>query len=284
MTSISNDMMQNIFRYMNQRKNENKNKNENNNNKYPIRNELIFGEELSTFYESFENTHHAIYGRNALYPVKDITARITLEFYQGEPRHVDSVAGIYEELVKARVKKGLTGLKGFNMKGVVVAILFMIISHEHKSRLDINKLIKAANKVRSSTSTKITSKMLLRYIKMILDNIKQYNTYNLNSNNNDNIEPIEQEIKRIAIKVGYTTKPIIEIKKLVKKVPVTVIKSHQPHSIASALVYIYMIHLSNNINKKNAVKIIGISQYTINTIVPKIIKYFNVSVSIVKIN
>lgn len=117
---------------------------------------------------------------------------------------------------------------------------------------------------------------------MILDNIKQYNTHNSNSNNNDN-NCIEQEIKRIAMQIGYTTKPIIEIKKMIKKVPMKVIKPHLPHSIASALVYIYMIYLSN-VNKKEAIKVIGISHYTINKIVPKLTKYFDVPVSIIKMN
>ena len=279
--SITNDMMKNIFRYLNQRKDKN-NENNKNNNKYPIRNELIFGEELSDYYQSFENVHHSVYEKNALYPVKELTTRITIELYEGEPRHVDNVAGIYGELVKARVKKGMSGLKGFNMKGVIVSILFMIISHEHKSRLDMNKLISSANKVRSSTSTKITSKMILRYIKMILDNIKQYNTQNSNSNDNDNVS-IEQELKRIAIKIGYTTKPITEIKKMIKKLPIKILKSHQPHSIASALVYIYMTYLSK-VNKKEAIRAIGISQYTLNKIVPKLTTYFDVPVSIVKVN
>lgn len=279
--SITNNMMQNIFRYLNQRKDENT-KNKHNNNKYPIRNELIFGEELPNFYQSFENVHHSVYEKNCLYPIKELTSRITMAFYEGEPRHVDNVAGIYGELVKTRIKKGKSGLKGFNMKGVIVSILFMIISHEHKSRLDMNKLINVANKVRSSTSTKITAKMILRYIKMILDNIKQYNTHNSNSNNNENTS-IEEEIKRIGIIARYNTKQIIEIKKMIEKVPTKIIKSHQPHSIASALVYIYMIYLSNVI-KKDAIKAIGITHYTINKIVPKLTKYFDVPVSMVRAN
>ena len=283
MAGITYNMMENIFKYMNQRKNEKHNNNKLNNEKYPIRNELIFGEELPNYYESFESTHHAIYGRNVLYPVKDITTKITIELYKGEPRHVDNVAGIYGEIVKSRTQKGLTGLKGFNMKGVVVSILFMIISYEHKSRLDINKLIKAANKVRSSTSTKITAKMILRYIKMILDNIQQYNTYVSNSDNNDNNESVEQEIKRVGITAGYSTKSIMDIKKKLKKVPEIVLKAHQPHSIASGLVYLYMIHVSS-VNRSNAIKATSISQYTINKIVPKLIKFFDVPVSMVKIN
>lgn len=275
---ITNDMLKNIFQTL-QRINNNRSPNKpNNNNKYPIRNELIFGEELDGYFESFENVHHAIMEKDPLYPVKEMTQRITMEFYEGEAKHVDYVAGIYGELVKARLSKGLKGMKGFNMKGVIVSILYMIMSFEFKSRLDIKKLLKAANKVRSSTATKITSKMVFRYIKTILDNLRQYNT-TVNSNNNNNDISIEQELKRVAMKAGYSTKQIFEIKRLAKKVPELVKKSHHPHSIAAAIVFVYMTEM-NDVTKKQSEKNTGISKYAVNKIVPKVRKAFGVSVSI----
>ena len=282
MTTITNDMLQNIFQYMNSHSNAKTSQKNNNNNKYPISEELIFGEELDGYFESFNNIHHAVMEKDPLYPVKDMTQKITMEFYEGEPKHVDQVAGIYGELVKARLSKGLKGMKGFNMKGVIVAILYMVISFDFKSRLDIKKLLVSANKVRSSTSTKITSKMVFRYIKTILDNLKQYNnSVASNSNNNNNDMSIEQEIKRVGIKSGYFTKQIFDIKKLIKKIPIRVKKSHHPHSIAGAVVYVYMSEM-NSFNKKQAEKKTGISKYAINTIVPKIRKAFNLSVSIIR--
>lgn len=271
MSAISDDMLQNIFKYMNQRQQNNRNSNNNDNNKYPIGEELIFGEELDGYFESFENVHHAVYEKDVLYPVKEMTRKITMEFYEGEPKHVDNVAGIYAEIVKARLTKGLKGMKGFNMKGIIVAILYMVISFEFKSRLDVKTLLKASNKVRSSTTTKITSKMVFRYIKIILDNIKQYNANLSNSNNENNNRSIEQELKRIGIKVGYTTKEIFTIKKQLAKITPTIKKSHHPHSLAGAVMFVYMTEI-NNMNKKSSESKIGLSKYAINTVVPKIRK------------
>ena len=279
--SIPNNVLQDLFAYMNSRLNERNNNNNNNNNRYPIGNNLVFGEELSTYVPVPGQNHYAVMESDPFYTVRVMASNITREVY-GEPRLVDLVVGVYKDLVAARKSKGYHGVRGMNMKGVVTACLYMIILYEERTRMSIDVLVKAANSVNGQSKTKVTDKMINRYIRIIIDNLK---TYQDSSNNNDNdnrtvLKYVDQEIKRIMIKLKRSVKEVRDVRALVRTFPRRVLVDHIPRTVAGLAVFTHVTRdrkPAEAIANKELLKDIGITKPVLQKIVKQI---KNVSINV----
>ena len=248
---VSNENVVNMFATMNRLKQGNTNNNNNNNNTNENRiragkwhrEELIFGEELNTFIPFETNIQREIMIRDPYAGVKVLVSHVTTYLY-GEPKFVDHVVSVYKELKEERKKAGYIGMRGKNMKGLIAAVLYLVILYEEKARLSITELIKAVNHVRSETKVVVTEKMINQYIIFIKTNMKKFQNKNYN-NNNDNVllKPINENIKRLSILLRYSIKARIDIQKLALKLPGTVLETHMPNTIAGGLVYLYATDL-----------------------------------------
>lgn len=283
--TIPNNMLQDIFAYMNARLTEgNKKNNNNNNNLYPIGNNLVFGEELNTYIPVPGQNHHSVMESDPFYTVRVMASNITREVY-GEPRLVDLVVGVYKDLVAARKSRGYHGVRGMNMKGVVTACLYMIILYEEQTRMSIEVLIKAANRVNGQSKTKVTEKMINKYIQIIVNNLKTYQESNSsNSNNNDNnrtvLKYIDQEIKRIMIKLKRSVREVRDVRALARTFPRRVLVDHIPRTVAGLAVFTHVTRdrrPSEAIADKDLLKEIGITK----PVLLKLVKQIkNVSINV----
>lgn len=248
-TKVSNQNVVNMFAMLNRMKNNNSNNNnENNENKMRAgkwhRNQLIFGEELNTYIPFETNIQREIMVRDPYAGVKVLVSHVTTYIY-GEPKFVNHVVGVYKELKTERKKAGFIGMRGKNMKGLIAAILYLVILYEEKSRLTIKELIKAVNHVRTDTTVVVTEKMISQYIIFVKKNLQNFQNKNNNENNNGNVllKPVNENIKRLSILLGYSIKSRIDIQKLALKLPGTMLETHMPNTIATGLVYLYATDL-----------------------------------------
>jgi hypothetical protein len=232
-----------MFATLNRLKDSNHNSN-NNNNETKMRagkwhrDQLIFGEELNTYIPFETNIQREIMVRDPFAGVKVLVSHITTYIY-GEPKFVDHVVGVYKELKSVRKRAGFVGMRGKNMKGLIAAILYLVILYEEKSRLSIQELIKAVNHVRTDTTVVVTEKMISQYIIFVKKNLKNFQNNNNNGPGNVLLKPVNENVKRLSILLGYSIKTRIDIQKLALKLPETVLEAHMPNTIATGLVYVY---------------------------------------------
>lgn len=273
---VDNATLQDIFSYMNSRipniNNQNQNK-----NKYPIGNELIFGEELNSYMPIPGEEHYSIMESDPYYTVRVMATNITRIVY-GEPRLVQLIVGVYKDLVEARKRKGYQGVRGLNMKGIVTACLYLIILYEEKTRLSLDILVRAANSVSGHSKVKVTEKMVNRYIKIIADALKTYRPTNGNNNNNGNDEKtilkhVDDEIKRLVLKLQQNPKDIRVIRASVRLYPRDVLTNHIPRTIAAMAVFSYVTRGTNTteaLKNKKLLQDIGITKPVLQKMVHKI--------------
>lgn len=230
--------------------------------------DLNFGEERQGYVPPvFNKIHYSVMVRNAFESVKSLATQITTHYY-GEPKLVDMTVAVYGDFIKARKAKGYKGVQGMNAKGILCAILYMIILYREKSRLDIDKLISSANKTKSISKTKITKRMIFKYIGdilLILD-LQQNNT------NNDYFTKLNTEIKRMCFVIKYNTKDVLIVKKqaltMLKRKP-ELIEQHNITVLASVIVYKYALS-KKNIDVSILKTKLKITPYIINKVFPKI--------------
>lgn len=287
MSKLSNQNVVNMFATLNRLKEQNKNSNTNNNNNENKmragkwhRDQLIFGEELNTYIPFETNIRREIMVRDPYAGVKVLVSHVTTYIY-GEPKFVNHVVGVYKDLKTARQKAGYIGMRGKNMKGLIAAILYLVILYEEKSRLSIHELIKAVNHVRTDTTVVVTEKMINRYIIFVKKNLKTFqNTNNNNNGNNESnvvLKTINENIKRLSILLGYSIRERIDIQKLALKLPKSLLETHMPNTIASGLVYVYATVLKNMPEEygtqKELMTRMNVTRYTMKKISDKLLIY-----------
>jgi len=281
---VTDNTVQNIFKTLNQMKKTNSNNNNNNNNGNKARRgewhrtELIFGEELDTYIPFETNVQRSIMVRDPYAGVKTMVSSVTTIVY-GEPRFVDHVVSVYKELKNERKDAGFVGMRGKNMKGLIAAILYLVILHEEKARLTIHQLVKAVNQVRSKSKVTVTEKMLNQYIEFIEKNLKAFRNRNGNNNepNNETKRAVLENIRRLSVLLGYSIKTRVIIQKSLDKVPVTQLESHIPNTIASGLVFLYATRVempAEYSTQKAVMERINVTRYAMKKIVTKLERYF----------
>ena len=281
---VTDNTVQNIFKTLNQMKKTNSNSNNNNNNGNKARRgewhrtELIFGEELDTYIPFETNVQRSIMVRDPYAGVKTMVSSVTTIVY-GEPRFVDHVVSVYKELKNERKDAGFVGMRGKNMKGLIAAILYLVILHEEKARLTIHQLVKAVNQVRSKSKVTVTEKMLNQYIEFIEKNLKAFRNRNGNNNepNNETKRAVLENIRRLSVLLGYSIKTRVIIQKSLDKVPVTQLESHIPNTIASGLVFLYATRVempAEYSTQKAVMERINVTRYAMKKIVTKLERYY----------
>jgi hypothetical protein len=281
---VTDNTVQNIFKTLNQMKKTNSNNNNNNNNGNKARRgewhrtELIFGEELDNYIPFETNVQRSIMVRDPYAGVKTMVSSVTTIVY-GEPRFVDHVVSVYKELKNERKDAGFVGMRGKNMKGLIAAILYLVILHEEKARLTIHQLVKAVNQVRSKSKVTVTEKMLNQYIEFIEKNLKAFRNRNGNNNepNNETKRAVLENIRRLSVLLGYSTKTRVIIQKSLDKVPVTQLESHIPNTIASGLVFLYATRVempAEYSTQKAVMDRMNVTRYAMKKIVTKLERYF----------
>jgi hypothetical protein len=281
---VTDNTVQNIFKTLNQMKKTNSNSNNNNNNGNKARRgewhrtELIFGEELDTYIPFETNVQRSIMVRDPYAGVKTMVSSVTTIVY-GEPRFVDHVVSVYKELKNERKDAGFVGMRGKNMKGLIAAILYLVILYEEKARLTIHQLVKAVNQVRSKSKVTVTEKMLNQYIEFIEKNLKAFRNRNGNNNepNNETKRAVLENIRRLSVLLGYSIKTRVIIQKSLDKVPVTQLESHIPNTIASGLVFLYATRVempAEYSTQKAVMERINVTRYAMKKIVTKLERYF----------
>jgi hypothetical protein len=253
--------------------------NNKNQNKYPIGQELIFGEELNSYMPIPGEEHYSVMESDPFYTVRVMATNITRIVY-GEPRLVQLIVGVYKDLVEARKLQGYQGVRGLNMKGIVTACLYLIILYEEKTRLSLDILVRAANSVSGHSKVKVTEKMVNRYIKIIADTLKTYRPGNSNSNNDNNsndektiLKHVDDEIKRLVLKLQQNPKDIRAIRASVRAYPRNVLTNHIPRTIAAMAVFSYVTRGKNTseaLKNKKLLQDIGITKPILQKMVHKI--------------
>jgi len=281
-TTISQNDLNRMFAYIEQKRNAERG------NEYERRYErqtqnVVFGEELQGYIPVAPNRlHHSIMVRDPLDAVKSLAAQITTHYYGGEPKLVDMTAAVYQDFLAARKAQGFKGVQGMNAKGIVCAILYAIILHREKARLDMNKLIASANKVKSASKTPITRRMVFKYLANIVALLRTKNNNNNRNNNNSN-DPqtkLNDEIKRLCFLLGLRMKDVAVVRKDAQRVLLrkpALMEQHSVTTLAIVLVYKYNLTLPNT-NVQNAKRTLGVTPYIISKVLPKVMVAANVSI------
>jgi hypothetical protein len=275
-TAISQNNLNRIFAYIEQKRNAERG------NEYERRYErqarnTVFGEELQGYIPFAPNRiHHSIIVRDPLAVVKSLAAQITTHYYNGEPKFVDMTASVYNDFLSARKTQGFKGVQGMNAKGLVCAILYAIILHREKARLDMNKLIMSANKVKSPSKTTITKRMVFKYLSHIVSLLQtDANSLN-NNNNNDKNDPtskLNEDIKRLCYLLGFRMKDVVVVRKDAERIlfrKPELLEHHNVTTLSIAFTYKYAMSIPN-MNVKNVRQTLGITPYIINKVLPKIL-------------
>ena len=230
-------------------------------------NNLVFGEETQPYFFNNRGEQMVVAQFNN---VKLLTQDITLQFY-GEYKFVQMVTSVYGEFFKSRVAQGFTGMKGMNMKAIICAILYLIMMYEEKTKINVDKLIKSANAVKSSTKTKINDKMFYKSVDVVLSHLTTYkNDVNAQSRLGDVDFNIDQDIRRLAISIGYQTQTINKVRKMIADIPQSIKNSHSPAIIAVCIVYMYVKKHEPNNKQKNIESKISMSLYVKQKVLPRI--------------
>lgn len=285
-TTISQNDLNRMFAYIEQKRNAERG------NEYERRYErqtrnVVFGEELQGYIPVAPNRmHHSIMVRDPLDAVKSLAAQITTHYYGGEPKLVDMTAAVYKDFLVARKAQGFKGVQGMNAKGIVCAILYAIILHREKSRLDMNKLIASANKVKSASKTPITRRMVFKYLTNIVALLRAKNNNNRsNNNNNATTDPqtkLNDEIKRLCFLLGLRMKDVSVVRKDAQRVLLrnpALLEQHSVTTLAIVFVYKYTSTLAlPNANMQNAKRTLGVTPYIVSKVLPKVMVAANVSI------
>lgn len=278
-TTISQNDLNRMFAYIEQKRNAERG------NEYERRYErqtqnIVFGEELQGYIPVAPNQmHHSIMVRDPLDAVKSLAAQITTHYYGGEPKLVDMTAAVYQDFLDARKAQGFKGVQGMNAKGIVCAILYAIILHREKARLDMNKLIASANKVKSASKTPITRRMVFKYLANIVALLRTNNN-NRNNAENETQMKLNDEIKRLCFLLGLRMKDVAVVRKdarLVLTRKPALLEQHSVTTLAIVLVYKYTLTLSDT-NVQNAKRALGVTPYIISKVLPKVMVATNVSI------
>jgi hypothetical protein len=273
MSALSSTNMDRIFAYMEQKRNDERGNAPTLYNRQSQN--IVFGEELQGYIPVAPNRiHHSIMERDPLQMVKTLASQITMYYYDGEPKLVDMTASVYSDFLKARKRLGFKGVHGMNAKGIICAILYMIILHRQKSRLDINKLIASANKVKAASKTVITRRMVFKYLSYILSIVDTDAQNEGNGDNTNNyMDKLNDEIKRLCILLRYNTKDIMKVRKEAKLALLhnpTLLEQHNVTTLS--IVFVYKYALMKNSNNMNSVKSkLGITPYIISKVFPKLV-------------
>lgn len=281
-TTISQNDLNRMFAYIEQKRNAERG------NEYERRYErqtqnVVFGEELQGYIPLAPNqVHHSIMVRDPLDAVKSLAAQITTHYYGGEPKLVDMTAAVYQDFLDARKAQGFKGVQGMNAKGIVCAILYAIILHREKSRLDINKLIASANKVKSASKTPITRRMVFKYLANIvaLLRAKNNNSRNNNADSNETQIKLNDEIKRLCFLLGLRMKDVSVVRKDAQRVLLrkpALLEQHSVTTLSIVFVYKYVLTVPNS-NIQNAKRTLGVTPYIVSKVLPKLMVATNVSI------
>jgi hypothetical protein len=281
-TTISQNDLNRMFAYIEQKRNAERG------NEYERRYErqtrnVVFGEELQGYIPLAPNqVHHSIMVRDPLDAVKSLAAQITTHYYGGEPKLVDMTAAVYKDFLAERKAQGFKGVQGMNAKGIVCAILYAIILHREKSRLDMNKLIASANKVKSASKTPITRRMVFKYLANIVALLRAKNNTNNNNNRNAN-DPqtkLNDEIKRLCFLLGLRMKDVSVVRKDAQRVLLrnpALLEQHSVTTLSIVFVYKYVLTVPNS-NIQNAKRTLGVTPYIVSKVLPKLMVAANVSI------
>jgi hypothetical protein len=281
-TTISQNDLNRMFAYIEQKRNAERG------NEYERRYErqtrnVVFGEELQGYIPLAPNRlHHSIMVRDPLDAVKSLAAQITTHYYGGEPKLVDMTAAVYKDFLAERKAQGFKGVQGMNAKGIVCAILYAIILHREKSRLDMNKLIASANKVKSASKTPITRRMVFKYLTNIVALLRTKNntTNNNNRNANDPQTKLNDEIKRLCFLLGLRMKDVSVVRKDAQRVLLrnpALLEQHSVTTLSIVFVYKYVLTVPNS-NIQNAKRTLGVTPYIVSKVLPKLMVAANVSI------
>jgi hypothetical protein len=273
--------MVNMFAYLNSQTKRPININTGYNNRH---NDIVFGEELSTYIPYDGEVHSSVMERDQMAGVKELASKITREVY-GEPRLVQFIGGVYNDLVIARARRGYKGVRGKNRKGLVCAILYIMIYYEDKARITIDKLVRAANKIDDKTKTRITNKMVNQYIKFVIENITFYRNQNHDDNSNNNSKEttrryIYEDTRRLAILLQYRAPAIASMRRTIYALPDNIIENHIPRTVAAGIVYWYATHVTfppNMSTNENILRAMSMSRISMKKITNK---FKNVSIKI----
>ena len=283
-TTISQNDLNRMFAYIEQKRNAERG------NEYERRYErqtqnVVFGEELQGYIPLAPNqVHHSIMVRDPLDAVKSLAAQITTHYYGGEPKLVDMTAAVYQDFLAARKAQGFKGVQGMNAKGIVCAIVYAIILHREKSRLDMNKLIASANKVKSASKTPITRRMVFKYLANIVALLRAKNNNNRNNNGtnaeNETQLKLNDEIKRLCFLLGLRMKDVSVVRKDAQRVLLrkpALLEQHSVTTLSIVFVYKYVLTVPNS-NIQNAKRTLGVTPYIVSKVLPKLMVATNVSI------
>lgn len=226
------------------------------NNQNFQREELIFGEELPGYYPIAGEERE--FERDQFDSVKALSNKITMQLY-GESKFGEDVKGLYAEIVSKRKAGGFPGLRGKNKKGILCAIL-MIVLRQNGINIELNTLINAANKIYTNTAN-VTARMILNYMHFILELLQ------LENNNHERKLNVRKDLRRMGIKFGYTGRNLATLVKKSDSIKENIYSYHTPHIISAAILY-------DNINAenrtKNTYKNIGVSKQSLLTALKRI--------------
>ena len=239
-------------------------------------NNLQFGEELRNHIVYETDVQRMPMKVEKFYEVRVLADQITLKFYK-ESKYGQFIMGIYSDYVKSRVETGYTGgLRGMNKKGIICAILFIIVLYENKAKLDIKRLISVANSIKSSSKVKVTERMVYKYITNITNSLRAYRNRNNSSNNEESTyKSISEDIHRLVFRLGYTRKEAMPIIKLLRKLPITTIENYKSDSVASCVIYIHQKR-TKPIDKRK----ITLTKYIQKNVLPVIVSKLSISLSV----
>lgn len=213
--------------------------------RYIPSNELIFGEEQKGYFPIPGEERNLEF--NQFYHVKTLSDKITTHLYT-EPKFGDEVKSIYAEIINIRRKQGFVGLRGKNKKGIICALI-VIILYRQGVNIDFKKLVSSANKVDNNTN-KVTLNMIIRYINDIISILKT--SGNDSTQNNSNVEKNElrKEIKRIGIKMHLNQKNIISLTRKHRDISSNLFSFHTPYILASSIIFKFLSKNNSKLDKK----------------------------------
>lgn len=241
----------------------------------------VFGEEQNNYETYFEeqNKLGRTREKDPFEQIGTLARSITSHLYSGDVKYISYIQGVYKELYAARMKKGFRGMTGFNMKGIICAILYLIVRKEERKQLSIDDLVKAANKVATiaeqKSSVKVTTRMIEKYIKVV-SSLVDFSVPNNNNNQAELIESTLAHLRRLSISIQMTVKSRSEMIKMYNQLPNELKYDHNPSTVAKVVVYLYALIESNDPKfEKEMTTRLGITKYMTKNVVGKYKPYFS---------
>lgn len=236
---------------------------------------LKFGEELPNHIVYETDVQRMPIKAEKFNEVRILADQITLKFYK-ESKYGHFIMGVYADYVRARIEMGFTGgLRGMNKKGIICAILFIIVLYENRAKLDIKRLISVANSTKSTSKVKVTERMVYKYINEITNSLRAYRNRNNTSNNEETTyRSISEDIYRNAFKLGYTRKEAMPMIKMLRKLPITTVENYKSDSVATCVIHIHQKQTKPTDRQK-----IVVSKYIKQNVLPVIVSELLISLS-----